>query len=302
MRRMHELAVALTLCATVTIAWAPAAEAGRLVSDRIASSALGRDLEYLAYLPDGHETGHLRYPVLYLLHGHAQDRYEWVTKGAIHRLADELIRAGEMPPSVIVMPSAGTSWYVDRQEKMETAFVADLMPEVERRYRVLRGDRFARAIGGVSMGGYGALRFVLKYPELFAAAALMSPAIYTPHPPVASAARRAPPFQTDGRFDPELWASLNYPALLDAFLARNIVVPIHLDSGDHDEFQSEFHAAMLHKYWRDHGWPVELRVVQGGHNFGVWRDTARDALRFVFETVRRPEPLMNLGATDGVRP
>ena len=81
----------------------------RLVADRLRSPALGRDWDYLAYLPDGHETGRLRYPALYLLHGYGQDRYEWVTKGQVQRLADAMIRDGEIPPCVIVMPSAGTS-------------------------------------------------------------------------------------------------------------------------------------------------------------------------------------------------
>jgi S-formylglutathione hydrolase FrmB len=266
------------------------AEAGRLVVERFASPTLGRPWDYLVYLPDDYESGRLRYPVLYLLHGYAQDHYEWVTKGKIHRVADTMIRAGEIPPCIIIMPAAGSSWYVDRQEKMETAFVNNLLPEMERRYRTIR-DRFGRVIGGVSMGGYGALRFTLKSPELFAAAALLSPAIYTPDPPPTSSARWAPPFQTEGKFDPEVWRSLNYPTLLESFLAKNIVVPLHLDSGDHDEFQSEYHAAMLYKFWRDHGWPAEFRVIPGEHNFGVWRDTARVALQFIFETVRRPEPI-----------
>jgi enterochelin esterase-like enzyme len=281
-------AAALLGATILLLASGSIAEAGRLVAERLTSPTLGRDWDYLAYVPDGYETGDLRYPILYLLHGYAQDHYEWVTKGRINRLADRLIVASEIPPCIIIMPSAGSSWYVDARERLETAFVRDLIPEVERRYRTIQ-DRFGRVIGGASMGGYGALRFTLKYPELFAAVALFSPAIYTPEPPATSSARWAPPFQTDGRFDPQVWRSLNYPTLLDGFVARNIVVPLHLDSGDHDEFQTEYHAAVLYEFWRDHGWPAEFRVVPGEHNFGVWRETAADALRFVFETVRRPE-------------
>ena len=99
---------------------------------------------------------------------------------------DALARIGRrlraMPPAVVVLPSATTSWYVDRKEPMETAFLKDLLPEVERRFRVIN-ERMGRVIGGVSMGGYGALRFALKNPEMFASAALVSPAIYVPEPP-----------------------------------------------------------------------------------------------------------------------
>jgi S-formylglutathione hydrolase FrmB len=87
-----------------------------------------------------------------------------------------------------VMPDAGTSWFVDAREKMESAVIDDLIPEVERTLRVLK-SRDGRLIGGLSMGGYGALRFALKYPESFAAAALLSPAIYDPLPPPNSSAR-----------------------------------------------------------------------------------------------------------------
>ena len=286
---MHLARTLAALAASAVIATAAfAAEAAsQLTSEQFRSPALGRDWVYNVYLPDGYETGRLRYPVLYLLHGNAQDQNEWLRAQA-HRAADELITAGEIPSCIIVMPSAGVTWYVDRQERMETAIVQDLIPQVEGRHRIIR-DRAARAIGGLSMGGYGSLRFVLKYPELFAAAALMSPAAYVPEPPPTSSARRVPPFQTNGQFDPEVWKSLNYPALLDAFMARNIVVPIWVDSGDDDEFQIEYHAAAVHRIWREKGWPAEFRVVDGSHNFDVWRNTVREALRFVFETVRRPE-------------
>ena len=287
--------LAAVLLATIALMAASlSAQAGRLVADRFASPALGRDWDYLAYLPDGHETGRLRYPVLYLLHGYGQDRYEWVTKGQVQRLADAMIRDGEIPPCVIVMPSAGTSWYLDGPEKMETAVMGDLLPEMERRYRLI-GERLGRAIGGVSMGGYGALRLALRYPERFAAAALLSPAIYAPEPPASSAARRSLPFQRDGRFDADLWRSLNYPALLDAFADRGLVVPLHLASGDQDEFQSEYQAAALYKVWRDRGWPAQLRIGPGEHNFGAWRPLLPEALRFVLETVLRPQPVEPAG-------
>jgi enterochelin esterase-like enzyme len=291
----------VALAAFVLVAMtAFATEASQLVSEHFRSPALGRDWVYNVYLPDGYETGRLRYPVLYLLHGNAADQNEWASKGMVHRTADALIAAGEIPPCLIVMPSAGVTWYVDRQERMETAFIEDLIPEVERRYRAIH-DRFGRVIGGESMGGYGSLRFILKYPELFAAAALFSPAAYVPEPPPTSSARRVPPFQTDGRFDPDVWASLNYPALLDGFVAKGIVVPIYVDSGDHDDYQIEYQAALLHKIWRDHKWPSEFRVVEGMHDFGVWRNTAREGVRFIFETARRPE-LVGADGDTGAHP
>ncbi len=91
-------------------------------------------------------------------------------------------------PRHLIMPDANTNWYVDLREKMETAFVNDPMPHVEKTYRTIE-EREGRVMGGLSMGGYGALRFALKYPEKFQAAALLSPAIYNPEPPADSSAR-----------------------------------------------------------------------------------------------------------------
>jgi S-formylglutathione hydrolase FrmB len=214
------LSRALTGFATVlaVMAASVAAYAGTVVSQKLASPTLGRDWVYNVYLPDGYDTGKLRYPVMYLLHGNGGDENEWVAKGEAQKTVDRLIADGLMPPAVIVLPSATTTWYVDRKEPMETAFLKDLMPEVEKKFRVIN-ERMDRVIGGVSMGGYGALRFALKNPEMFASAALVAPAIYVPEPPETSSARRVGVFGAQA-YDPEVWKALNYTTLLDGFLAK----------------------------------------------------------------------------------
>ena len=267
------------------------AEAGTVVTQSFASPTLGYHWNYNVYLPDSYGDGKKRYPVFYLLHSAGGDRDEWVKEGGIQETADEMMRRGDIPEAVIVMPSADTTWYVDRKENMETAIIRDLIPEVEKNFRVMT-DRAGRVIGGASMGGYGALRFVLKYPEMFAAAALMSPAIYVPEPPSGSAARDSGVFiGPDGQFDAEVWKSFNYPALLDAFFAKNIAMPVHVDSGDHDGLRIEGQAAQFYEIWREHDEPGELRIVAGGHSYAVWETTVREAMRFIFKTVRRPEPI-----------
>jgi S-formylglutathione hydrolase FrmB len=276
--------IAVALAATMA-AWT--ADAGTVVSQKLQSPTLKREWVYNVYLPDGYETGRLRYPVMYLLHGNGGDENEWVAKGEAQKTIDRLIEDGMMPPAVIVLPSATTTWYVDRKEPMETAFLNDLMSEIERKFRVIN-NRMGRVIGGVSMGGYGALRFALKNPEMFAAVALVSPAIYVPEPPENSSPRQVGVFGADG-YDPEVWKSLNYTTLLDAFLAKKVSMPVHFSSGDHDEFQIEYHTTVLHKVWRDNKLPAELRVIDGGHNWDAFKQLLPDAMRYVFRTVRRPE-------------
>jgi S-formylglutathione hydrolase FrmB len=276
--------IAVALAATMA-AWT--ADAGTVVSQKFQSPTLKREWVYNVYLPDGYDTGKLRYPVMYLLHGNGGDENEWVAKGEAQKTIDRLIADGLMPPAVVILPSATTTWYVDRKEPMETAFLKDLMPEAESKFRIMT-DRMGRVIGGVSMGGYGSLRFALKNPEMFAAVALVSPAIYVPEPPETSSARRVGVFG-EQQYDPEIWKSLNYPTLLDAFLAKKISMPVHFSSGDHDEFQIEYHATNLYKVWRDNKIPAELRVIDGAHNWDTFKQLLPDAMRYVFQTVRRPE-------------
>jgi len=274
------------LLAVLVLAWSLPAAAGVVVSREFDSQALQRKWSYAVYLPDGYETSTLRYPVLYLLHGHGGDLYDWVNRGHIQQTADALIAHGDIPPAIIVLPDADSTWFVDRKEKMETAVIVDLIGDAERTFRAI-GARNGRLVAGLSMGGYGALRFVLKYPEKFVAAALLSPAIYDPEPPQTSGARRAGVFGAPD-FDAEVWKQLNYPALWDAFLAKKVTVPIYINSGDDDDHFIEAEATRLYSLLRKNGQPAELRIVDGGHNWTVWESTIGDALRYIFRYAARP--------------
>ena len=263
-----------------------AAFASEIVTREFESSALGREWKYEVYLPSGYETSRLRYPVLYLLHGNGGSGRDWVDQGNVQSVADSLIASGDMPPAVIVMPDAGVTWYVDRKEKMETAVIRDLFPEVEKNLRVLR-SRGGRLIGGLSMGGYGSLRFVMKHPEMFAAAALLSPAIYAPLPPLNSSARKVEAFGGP-KFDEQVWTSLNYPSLWQSYLAKQTPVPMYINSGDDDEFMIEADATRLYSLLRANRQPAQLRIVDGGHTWKVWGSTLGDAMKYVFRYAAQP--------------
>lgn len=285
MHQLHRVwrSLLLAVCALLL---ASAAFASDVVTREFKSNALGREWKYEVYLPSGYETSRLRYPVLYLLHGNGGSGHDWVDKGKVQAVADGLIASGDMPPAVIVMPDAGVTWFVDRKEKMETAVIRDLFPEVEKNLRVLR-SRQGRLIGGLSMGGYGSLRFVLKHPEMFAAAALLSPAVYDPLPPPKSSARRVGVFG-EPAFDEQVWKSLNYPSLWQSYLAKKIPVPMYINSGDDDEFMIEADATKLYSLLRANQQPAELRIVDGAHNWGVWGSTLGDAMKYVFRYSAKP--------------
>jgi enterochelin esterase-like enzyme len=218
------------------------------------------------------------YPVIYLLHGNSGNHLSWSGLG-IEGTTDALIASGEIPAVIIVMPEASTTWYVNRKEQIELAILEELIPAVESGFRV-ESDRQSRFIGGYSMGGYGAMRFALKYPELFGGAALLSPAIYNPLPPLDSSARRVGVFGAES-FNPEDWQSLNYPALWQDFLAKGISVPMYINSGDDDQFFIEAEATAFYSLLRRNNQPAELRIVNGGHTGEVWASTIDDAMRYL---------------------
>lgn len=107
------------LFAALALAFSLPTAAGVVLSREFDSQALQRKWTYAIYVPDGYDTSTLRYPVLYLLHGHNGGLYDWVNLGHIQQTADAMIARGDMPPALIVMPDAGSSWFVDRKEKID---------------------------------------------------------------------------------------------------------------------------------------------------------------------------------------
>lgn len=277
MRRLVPILLLLILAATA----APAVSS-TVVARTLRSAALGRDWSYLVYLPSGYRADGARYPVLYLLHGNNGNARDWITQGQLQTAADTLIAQHDIPPVVIVMPQGGTDWYVDRKEKIETAFFGDLMPDVEAHYAV-RNQRNGRAIGGVSMGGFGALRYAMLHPDRFCGAMLLSPAIYSGDPPVSSAARYVGVFG-EHRYDPRVWYALNYPALWNAYIGQPRRVPFFIAAGD-DDLAIQAESSLLYTRLRRAGNPAALRIVGGAHVWPVWRTLLPAALKYTLSCV-----------------
>ena len=280
----------LALALALGLAIARPAAAGEMVPQVIHSAALGRAWNVSVYRPDGYQASGLRYPVLYFLPGHSPTRGEWVNL-TLPELADAAIAAGRMPAGLIVVAELGTSWGVDAKERMQTALLSELIPAVERDWRVLPG-RAGRAVGGISAGGFAALRLALLQPERFAAVAVLSPATYVPEPPMLSAARVSGVFIRPGgsAFDPEIWRSLNYPALLPGFRTAGIAMPLFLASGDADHLGIHAEVLRLRETWQQLGMPVQLRLVPGGHSYDVWRVLLPDAMEFAFRFTAAAAP------------
>ncbi len=279
------LRVCTLLLSLLALAASTLAEAGEIVRSSVPSASLKRDFSFLAYVPDGYSINQQqRYPVLYLLHGAGGDENDWVTYGHVKETADALIKSGKIPPTLIVMPSCPTCWWVDgRQDKAETAFWSELVPAIDQRYRTI-ARREGRLLAGVSAGGFGAVRYGLKYADRVGAVAALSPAVYAQTPPANSAARRQPPFtRADGRFDAAAWTAMNYPVLLDAYFAQAKRVPVYLVAGDDDKLGIAFEAALLHKRLTElQPEHVELRVLDGEHSWKLWSSALPEAMAFLY--------------------
>lgn len=290
--------VLLTLALLFVAVGAIQASAGTISRGTIPSSALGRDFPYLVYLPDDYEPGGVaRYPVLYLLHGASVDETAWTERGNIQEHADRLIRDGRMPPTIIVMPGCVGCWWIDgAKDKAETAFWNDFVPAIESRYRTL-GSAHGRILAGFSAGGYGAVRFGLKYPDKVAGVAALSPAIYAVTPPAKSSARRDPPFlRPDGQFNQSLWSAENYPRLAQRYFEQPIRVPFYLLSGNSDEFGIGYEVMQLYRMLSE-GQPeqVQMNIVDGHHDWACWAANLDAALIFLSHQVPRHHASVKVG-------
>lgn len=113
-------------------------------------------------------------PVLYLLHGLSDDDTMWTRQTSIERYADERGLA-------VVMPQVHRSFYTDQANGLRFwTFLAEELPEIVSRFFVVSQRREDTFVAGLSMGGYGALRWALRQPERFAAAASLSGALDVP--------------------------------------------------------------------------------------------------------------------------
>ncbi len=138
---------------------------------KLNSKLMAREMPYRIILPNGYGSSNnknaigkpLSYPVLYLLHGLTGHYGNWVDKT---KLADYAAKYNY----IIVMPEGDNGWYTDSatvpNDKYESYIIKELIPEIDKKYRTI-SDREHRIIAGLSMGGYGAIKFGLKYPEMF---------------------------------------------------------------------------------------------------------------------------------------
>lgn len=274
-----------------------AGQQGRVVEGlQMESALLGEEVDYAIYLPPGYDDSDRYYPVVYLLHGYTDEEWAWIQFGEVQLAADRAIAGRKIPPMIIVMPDGGVTWYINdhnNEHPFEDMFVEEFIPFIEKTYRI-RSEKEFRGISGLSMGGYGALMYSMRYYRLFAACAAFSAGVMTDEE-----IRNMPQQQYDRMFGPLFGTGLpgdarltdHYQEHSPLHLAETMPadslqqVRFYLDCGD-DDFLYRGNSA-LHVALRNREIPHEYRVRDGSHNWGYWRTGIGDALEFIGRSFHR---------------
>ncbi|MEA2173180.1 MAG: putative tributyrin esterase [Blastocatellia bacterium] len=255
------------------------------------SKMVGATLPYNVVLPVDYAspaTRTTRYPVLYLLHGLAGHYSDWTNKS-------ELTSYAAQYHLIIVTPEGNNAWYTDSPvvptEKYESYILQELIPDVQARYRTLTG-REGRAIAGLSMGGYGALKFGVKHPEMFSFAASMSGALKAAswtESEMAKVPWTLVPLTLKQAFGPD---SNPAHAANDIFkLFRELPADrlsslpyFYLDCGTEDELVTQ--SRELSGIFLERKIPHEFRQLPGKHEWPYWSQQVRDILRIATQKMK----------------
>lgn len=301
---------------------------GRLLTDTLWSQALGARKGLVVYLPPSYATNPTRrYPVAYYLHGATGDETNWSRQGRIGAVMDSLIASGS-PEMIVAMPDGDPySFYATFNLLLDVAgcrrlflpdtagpvtvqrdcvawphyddYVAfDVVKHIDTKYRT-RAERGARALGGLSMGGYGAIALALQYPAVFAAAAshsgVLSPLQHAPEPfarrsQARSAAdsatnvrlttRWAPIFRVIFGTDSAGWLARD-PATLAYRLQRagRPLPALFVDVGIADAYYP--HSRTFVESMQSRAIPVTYREWPGGHTWDYWRAHVGESLAWI---------------------
>jgi len=221
------------------------------------------------------------FPVLYLLHGLGDNHESLINTGSwnmVERLQEQK-RIGEF---VIITPNAGRSFYINSKNgkvPYEDFFIREFMPAMEKRFRI-GTTRGQRGISGISMGGYGALRFAFKYPQMFTAVSAHAPALIERMPKGAEDAGVAritgTAFGTP--FDPVFWER-NAPFVW-AKTFRPTGLKIYFDCGDRDDYGFEVAVKAMDRLLTTRKIPHEAHIYPGNHSWGYFADHLDESLEF----------------------
>lgn len=288
--------------AVVLLLIGAAAAQSRIDCSAIKSRILGESIRYCVLLPASYDLAKAqRYPVLYFLHGLGESEKSLFDTGG-WTLIDDLQQELKIGEFLIVAPEGKSSFYInsaDGKFRYGDFFVQEFMPRIETMYRVRR-ERAFRGVTGVSMGGYGALRFAFAYPHLFGSVSAQSAALITESPQELNGAGKSGLPMTrviaDVFGDPMNQAHWrqNDPFVLarknQAELRRQA---IYFNCGKSDEYNFEVGAKTLDRQLTAEHVRHEFHLYPGDHSLDYFMDHIGETLEFhsaVFAKARAAAP------------
>ncbi|MGB8985033.1 MAG: alpha/beta hydrolase family protein [Candidatus Sulfotelmatobacter sp.] len=265
----------------------------RIECDVLHSRILKYPVHYCVYLPASYDSSAQKnppqhYPVLYFLHGLGDNEKTLFNSGGWTML-DDLRQHHQLGDFLIVAPEGRKSFYInsaDGSVRYSDLFLQEFIPLIEKKYRIGKG-RSNRAITGISMGGYGALRFAFSHPEMFSAVSAQSAALITESPrELDLAARSGAPLGkvlADVFGDPidvPHWNANNPFALARKNAAALKKLAIYFNCGQDDNYGFEKGAAALHEELQKLGVKHEYHLYPGDHTFTYFMAHFTEVMEF----------------------
>jgi S-formylglutathione hydrolase FrmB len=265
----------------------------RIDCSALNSRLLKQVIRYCVYLPAGYDAGAAehparRYPVLYFLHGLGDNEQTLFNSGG-WTLVDDLRNQHKVGDFLIVAPEGRRTFYINSEDgsvRYNDFFLQEFLPHIEGKYRIHSG-RAGRAISGISMGGYGALRFAFAHPELFSAVSAQSAALITESPQALDSAS-----QTGTPLAGVLGAVFGKPINVAHWNANSPFVlakrnapalrktAIYFNCGQDDNYGFEKGAAALHEELQKESVKHEYHAYPGDHGLTYFLSHFAEVMEF----------------------
>jgi S-formylglutathione hydrolase FrmB len=282
-----------SVCLFLLAAGGGATAQSRIDCSALHSKILKQVVHYCVFLPAGYDAAATerppkRYPVLYFLHGLGDNEQTLFNSGGWTML-DDLRHQHKMGDFLIVAPEGKRSFYINSADgtvRYNDFLLQEFIPQIESKYRA-RPGRAGRAISGISMGGYGALRFAFAHPELFSAVSAQSAALITESPQTLdSAARTGAPLA--GVLGAVFGKPINVPHWNDnspfVLAKRNAAalrkMAIYFNCGQDDNYGFEKGAAAIHEKLQKEGINHEYHSYAGDHSLTYFLSHFDEVMEF----------------------